>query len=789
MRQSKLRSYLSRAVLLASVFFIFKIFFNYFGETSSALSSIPFNLILLSALFYLVYFYLRALSWHFIIKSLKGKLKIGESFSVWFLGEATRYIPGNIWSFASRVYLGNKKGVPKTLIFVSLSIEAFLLVTSTFILSIPGIRFSTQAIPVNAKSLLILFIFILAGAFLAFFIRNKIMKTLKTLQKIPLQTFISPPFLQAFFLHLLSWVFFGVGTYVLMTNLVSSHQIFFISLIILSWLLGYLSFITPMGLGVREGVQIALLSPFIGVGSATLIALLSRLIMTVVDVGNVGAWLFVIQKKQYNIWFKWFSKNWDLVAIWVFIFIYVFIFSVFSILRHDAFASNFDLANMDQTIWNSLHGHIFFMSDQGKNITRLATHSDFILVLLAPLYALWDNVRLLLIFQSALLGLGAIPVCLLAKKLFSNKILLVTLPLLYLLNPGLQWANIYDFHGVTLAIPFVLFGFYFGYTKKWKWYWVFFVLALITKEEISLLLAGMGFFLALFQKSWKSGLLSFLIGTLWFPLMIFIVIPHFSPLGEHWAFSQWFSVPKHDLDQNNFLDLTKVMLSSIVSHKSFKYYLLLLKPFGFLPIIGLPWVLITTPELLINIVSTHPGMQSITMHYQSGIIPGFVIGLIFGTYYIQYFYRKWFLKKFPSFKKPFFLKLWIPLIAVVLITQAVWFDFWNSPLPFTPCGLCDLYSVDKADMDFEKALSTIPPNASIAASGEVRPHLTHRVNAFNLPDIPKGVDYYALIDQNRVYGNFTPHKYELKVIKKLAKDPNYTEIFHEGHFYLYKKVI
>ena len=64
---------------------------------------------------------------------------------------------------------------------------------------------------------------------------------------------------------------------------------------------------------------------------------------------------------------------------------------------------------MEQTIWNTLHGHIFeFTNPNGTTIvSRLAFHADFILVLLAPIYALWQDPRLLLLIQTAILGLGA----------------------------------------------------------------------------------------------------------------------------------------------------------------------------------------------------------------------------------------------------------------------------------------------------------------------------------------------------------------------------------------------
>ncbi len=66
-------------------------------------------------------------------------------------------------------------------------------------------------------------------------------------------------------------------------------------------------------------------------------------------------------------------------------------FSWLSLLRHDAFQSHaFDLGNMDQAVWNTLHGHLLRFTDMavGSRVltNRLAIHVEPILPLLALLY-------------------------------------------------------------------------------------------------------------------------------------------------------------------------------------------------------------------------------------------------------------------------------------------------------------------------------------------------------------------------------------------------------------------
>jgi uncharacterized membrane protein len=47
-----------------------------------------------------------------------------------------------------------------------------------------------------------------------------------------------------------------------------------------------------------------------------------------------------------------------------------------NILRHDAFASGLDLGNMDQTVWNTLHGRWFSLTTEGGTVSRFFHHAE-----------------------------------------------------------------------------------------------------------------------------------------------------------------------------------------------------------------------------------------------------------------------------------------------------------------------------------------------------------------------------------------------------------------------------
>ncbi len=473
-------------------------------------------------------------------------------------------------------------------------------------------------------------------------------------------------------------------------------------------------------------------------------------------------------------------NRWDIILLGVLIFTYAFILSYFSILRHNAFASNFDLANMDQTIWDTLHGHFFSLTGPDGTISRFSIHADLILVLLTPLYLIWDNVRILLIFQSLTLALGAIPTYFLSIKILKNRVLSLILAFVYLLNPGMQWTNIYDFHGVSLAIPFLISAFYFAYTKKWKLFALFVFLSLLTKEEISLDLMMMGFIIAVMFREWRIGIMTSILSVSWGLLMVFVAIPHFSPDNLHWAFNSLYYF-HYDKGILKYIPWPSDVFGYFFTNpNSLNYYNLLLRPFTYIPILGFPYVLISLPELALNIMSKDSAMSSIHFHYVSGIVPSLVIGTIFALSYITWIFSK--LKITKKYKQ-----ILLYLLAVVLLVVSVRFDYHYSPLPFSPSCWCLIYNVEPDDIAFERVLQTIPPQASVAASGNIRPHVTHRIDAFNLPSKALSADFIAILDQNRIIGNYNREDFDYNLAKKLQSSIDYTLISHIGHFYLFKK--
>ncbi|HAP37900.1 TPA: hypothetical protein DCQ19_03410 [Candidatus Shapirobacteria bacterium] len=472
---------------------------------------------------------------------------------------------------------------------------------------------------------------------------------------------------------------------------------------------------------------------------------------------------------------SWIKRNWDKIILWGMVAGYGLLMSFLAIRRHNAFFSGYDLANMDQTIWNTIRGGNFFqLSGADGLVSRFQYHGDLILVILSPIYLIWNDVRALLTVQSVFIGLAAIPIYLIAFRILKNKLIALLIAGVYLINPGVMWTNMYDFHGESLAMFLVLMTFYWGLVKEWNWMYLAALLAMTTKENVPLVIGVIGLILFLVYKERAKGMILMILGAIWFVVVVFVVMPYFSGGQQHWVWGWYDSV--ETVEQSSW---TKYIWNFTNSEK-LKYYDDLLKPWGYLPILGIPWLIMAGPQLAINLLSSQGQMKSIVMHYDSMIIPGIVLALIFGFKYLQVITTKFKVNK----------NVFLYLLSILMIFFAARQNYHYSPLPTTPSHWWPMYRVGVDEIDFEKELKKIPADASITASSEVRTHLTHREFATNLPHGVGEVDYIAMVDHNHLVGDVEVKPFEGELIRKIqsGEEVRYKEIYHRGEYWLFKKV-
>jgi uncharacterized membrane protein len=224
-----------------------------------------------------------------------------------------------------------------------------------------------------------------------------------------------------------------------------------------------------------------------------------------------------------------FYQSWPKIVVGLLIILYIGVFATTTVLQHRAFQTHaYDLSVPDQAIWNTLHGEFMRITSLPHVLCFLGDHFAAILLLVAPLYYLYDSPETLLVVQTIVVALGAWPVFKLAYKKLETKWGGIALAFIYLLYTPLEAANMFDFHTVTLVPSLLLFAMYFLEERRWVPLWISLGLAIMCNEDIPLIVAAFGLYMVVRHRNRRQGLAITILGLAWFLIVVLVAMPHFS---------------------------------------------------------------------------------------------------------------------------------------------------------------------------------------------------------------------------------------------------------------------
>src|SRR3990167_11152394 len=205
------------------------------------------------------------------------------------------------------------------------------------------------------------------------------------------------------------------------------------------------------------------------------------------------------------------------------------LYSTLSIVRHNNFQSGaFDLGLYDQSIWQ--YSQFQAPYNTIKNRFILGDHLALTLPFLAPLFWVWDDVRILLLFQAFWASLSTLPVFLLIRNRGYSSLTSLCLSFVYSLFYGIQFMVFFDFHPVAIGVGLIPWIAYFLESKRWKLLWISIILLLLTQENMGLALSSLGL-IYIFQKQYRKIALGFIFGGFAASFIAVFATRSFSPVG------------------------------------------------------------------------------------------------------------------------------------------------------------------------------------------------------------------------------------------------------------------
>ncbi|MFH1612681.1 MAG: DUF2079 domain-containing protein [bacterium] len=446
-------------------------------------------------------------------------------------------------------------------------------------------------------------------------------------------------------------------------------------------------------------------------------------------------------------------------------------------LRYHVYRSGaLDLGLYSQCIWSVLQGKLLWTSVVWGS-SYFASHISPILFLFSPMYLIWNDPQMALIFQTIALAIGAFPIYWITKKIFKSDLSGLCFALCYLFYPGLQYANLFDLHPVVFATPFFLFALHYLFEKKYSLFLIFTLLTMMCREDVCLvtLIFGLCLFLSNYKKNKTEknlGLFLFLFSFLWLFISFKFVIPYFWAQAD----SVYSKLEDTYLCRYNYLgssygEIVKniflhpfLVLKHLLTFSKIKHFMIIFSPLAFIPLLSIKNIIIIIPVLLMNFLSDDLTMYAVCFYHRiCAFLPIVFMGLIEGLSFIKQKYK--------------FEKLPIFVLAICIINNIL---FGPSPisLRFHP----DKYIITKHHKKIDEISKLIPVNASVSASNKIGSHLSHREILYIFPMCWKNVDY-IFVDLSTE----EDREQQEKIIKDLIIKNEYKILVKQGDIFLLKR--
>ncbi len=391
----------------------------------------------------------------------------------------------------------------------------------------------------------------------------------------------------------------------------------------------------------------------------------------------------------------------------------------FSILVHDRIsrfsAFDFDMGIYDQGVWLLAHGRMF---STVRGLPILGHHVNLDLYLFAPFSWLGlANPTFLCVVQAASLGLGAVPVFLLARRRLAQPWLAVALAFAYLAHPSLQWMTWELFHPDAMAILPLLFAYYLSVTGNWRWYVVCVAYALLWKEDVALVVVLLGLLVAL-RGERRIGLATAGTAAVWFVIATKVIIPAFHDEGPFYAGFY-----------GDLGDTTTEIAVNVVRHPDrtwdhlgqadgLRYVGDVFAPYGYASFLAPLVVLTALPQGLLNLLSIQSFTSNYRYHYVAVPLVAATLAMVEGVGLV----RRW------------RLGLATFLVAVVCsCAMLATAQRGTSALSQDYEKVWPLHADGRLGAK-QAAVAAVPKGAAVSATYQMVPQLTHRAEIYTFPN-------------------------------------------------------
>jgi uncharacterized membrane protein YbhN (UPF0104 family) len=291
-------------IAIAIFVFLGKMVWDNWNQVKDASFTFEVFPLILSTLIFAFSYFIQVWAWTMITWKLGIALPIWETVESWFYSQLGKYLPGKIWLFLGRIYSYKARGKSKKSISVALYFEMVTVLMAGGLIFLASLIFFGEIWEFYSwrQPGWLILLSLLGLVFLHPSVLQKILNwVLVPLNREPVSLSISYlDVLSILFICIVAWLVGGLGFYLFVDSIypVAPQYILFLTgALAISSTLGLIAIFAPGGLGVREGALVYLLSFMMATPVAVIISILTRLWMTLIEIGLIGV-IYLFNKFQ-----------------------------------------------------------------------------------------------------------------------------------------------------------------------------------------------------------------------------------------------------------------------------------------------------------------------------------------------------------------------------------------------------------------------------------------------------------------------------------------------------------
>jgi uncharacterized membrane protein len=464
-----------------------------------------------------------------------------------------------------------------------------------------------------------------------------------------------------------------------------------------------------------------------------------------------------------------------------------------------------DMGYADQVTWNMTQGRLFrftlFRGPIGAELGQplpfgpeadrdslLAFHTEFLFLPLALAYALRPGPETLIVVLTGVLAAGGVPAYLLGHAVLRHRVAALAFAAAYLLAPSIQAANLSDFHVVSMAPVPLLFGTCFLLARRHLLFTATAITAALMKEEVGLLVAMQGIYVALARGERRFGLATACVALAWVAVCVLIIIPSFSGGASSLFAGRYAEAVQH---------LRRAPLAWMAGQPEWPvpaftvtYLTGMLAGTGFLALLSPARLALAAPALAINGLSGAAWQHGGGAHYSAEAIPGILFAAAGAVRWLSDpgESRRW--------RGPRGLRRLVAAcfgwgtvgtrtaaLSLVVLGASLHHAWTQGILPRDVATLASPTNGRRATLHL--LASRIPRDARLSAQSNLFPHLSNRERIYVFPAIEDAE--FILVDVAGTSDPLSPDELAREVDALLA-DPRFELLGGEDGMLLFRAV-